>query len=270
MPITMNNIVPIGVYRKENIYGGFKIEAVDSFTMGRAINPESKDPVSMVNKIYQRHKKEFTDQDTFLAEAPIVYFRREDVGMEDEEMLGQFVPASPSKTSQTECHVSQTDGKFSRLMKMRFFTLPYGYQKVLLFSNSPHKVAAILWCNDLIVALAMGTMEKPPASLIALINVKPWTRGIRAKRIEIGEAMGLKGELNSKVRRMVNKLKAGKPLEKPRDGYVHAHNRENRERALKMTEEGITPNRIADILGIPPANVYNWTKKRKRQGYNGD
>lgn len=244
----MNNlpaIRPVGYSREAVLWGYQGLHVVDAGTIGRLLYPEQKDPANMIDTIYKRNKKHFTEKDTVLIKVDSVYL---------------WNPGGTLRY-QIDTPMSHEPKASIRKKEMRFFTLPYGVIKICKFSKSPLAVAVLERMVDMHESFIKGTLPRWDRSIASVAQIPKWQRGRGELIRQIAKESGVS---TMTVRRHAERLAKGEPLTKNcpgmKQGYCHRRYKGIKEEALRLSSEGMKAKDIAQRLSVPLSTVYEWIK----------
>lgn len=258
----MNELIPRPVgYSKEAVLYGMPMDKllwIDYQQAGKMLDPEAKDPVKLAQKIYERNKAQFTERDTVLLDVDMEHIRV--------DLRGQFVPADGQEQADLKRQNDAADTHKTPLVKqkrkVRFFSIPYGFNKLNLFSNSPHKAQIADWIQDIHVSYLKGTLPRWDKGIAGIAAMPRFTRG-RGKAIaELAQASGV---CHMTIRRRADRMRKGEPITRNcpgmKKGYCHKKHTDSKETALQHMAEGKSVREIDGIVKVPLATLYRWRKE---------
>lgn len=241
----MNELVPVGYRDNITLYGGEGLQWVDGETIGRLLNPASKDPLKYIHKAHERNKSHFTERDTVLLDIKIDHYLHRQIDGAAPDLRNPADYAGVSKI-------------VSQKRKVRFFSVPHGVIKICKASRSKIAFEVIERMVDLHEAFIRGLIPKPIPQLLALAGLPAWdkrrSQGLKA----IAQAENVH---ENTVRRRLKKVENGEPTSKKRDPYVHAKYRSIYNEAMGLKKQGVKAFEVAERLNIPSKTLYHWFKK---------
>lgn len=227
-------LVPVGYRENVTLYGGEGLQWVDGETIGRLLYPDTKKPIDRIRNVYNRYKEHFAGRDTVVLKV-------------DNE---QFMPSQ----SETACQ----NKKETRKREIRFFSVPHGVAKVCNFSHSLNAPKVLDKLFDLHEAFIRGKLSRPQPELLLLAGLPAWDR----RRSEGMKTLAghEKVHMNT-IRRRLNRVVKGEPLQKEKQPYVQHKYRAIYNEAISFNKQGLNALKIADKLAVPQQALYRWLKK---------
>ena len=213
------NLVTLGCKSGVTLYDMNKIHLVDGETLGRMLNPDSKDYAKYIRKLYERNKGCFTERDTVLLKVDVDHLHI--------DLARQY-------------DASGTPKLVTQKREVRFFSLPRGAAKLCNFSRSPFAADVLDRLFDLHEASLTGklpTPHKPIISDAALQHIDTLPACTTTRADAIRKLASERGVSEAVINRQIKKAKNGEPANKNLPGhkrYIQKHNKGNYDKVMKL------------------------------------
>ncbi len=135
--------------------------------------------------------------------------------------------------------------------------------KMAIYSELPRAREFLKAFPEFLCAVCHGLIQSPPPDIYQIAQIPNWTHG-KVKLLE--QIAQERGKSVASIRRMMDRVRKGEPLEKPRPKFIQFHLREKYEQAIEMKKENpsLRGYEIAQKIGACKASVYLWLKKERK------